>query len=88
MAIQVRHQSWQISFVIVVSGLLVTTLLAGSIWWLTGMALASLLVLNAQFLVFPNTADRHLLNRVSLMLVIGLLIIANLKFLVVTSLTL
>ena len=40
-----------------------------------------------QFIVFPTTADCYWLNRLSLGLVLALVVIANIKFLLISGLT-
>lgn len=75
-------KKWFVSFVIVV---VIVTLWSQAIWWLASSAFGSLIILNLQFLVFPNTADRHWLSRLSLGLVFALVLIANLKFIIVSA---
>lgn len=77
----------RLCFVVIVLGMLLVTLLSDTAWWLASSAFGSLLVLNLQFLIFPITAERHGLNRLSMALVFTLLLVANLKFLLVSAIS-
>ena len=77
---------WRQSFVIGVAALLVTTIMTNAVWWLTVSAFGSLFILDLHFILFPNTADRHGLNHISMGLVFGLFVLANIKFFIITAL--
>lgn len=75
----------KVGFTSLVGLLLVTTLFSNSTLLLAGMTFSSLIILNGQFLIFPVTNDPHLLNRLSLSLTFGLLLIATGKFMVISG---
>ncbi|WP_396426774.1 hypothetical protein [Lactiplantibacillus sp. DA1] len=70
-SIRIPIQPW---FVLVVAVCLLTILFSNALWWLAISAFCSLLVLNLQFIVFPTTADRYWLNRLSLGMVLALVV--------------
>ncbi|ALG26340.1 hypothetical protein [Lactiplantibacillus plantarum] len=83
-SIRTPIQPW---FTLVVAGSLLITLFSTALWWLASSAFCALLILNLQFIVFPTTADRYWLNRLSLGLVLALVVLANIKFLLISGLT-
>lgn len=83
-SIRTPIQPW---FTLVAAGSLLITLFSNALWWLASSAFCALLVLNLQFIVFPTTADCYWLNRLSLGLVLALVVIANIKFLLISGLT-
>jgi len=77
---------WRQGFIVGVAAVLLITLMTNAVWWLTVSAFSSLLILDLHFILFPNTADRQGLNQLSMGLVFGLFVIANVKFFIVTAL--
>ncbi|MDG6768833.1 hypothetical protein ACEWFP_08540 [Lactiplantibacillus plantarum] len=82
-SIRTPIQPW---FTLVVAGSLLITLFSNTLWWLASSAFCALLILNLQFIVFPTTADRYWLNRLGLGLVLALVVLANIKFLIISGL--
>lgn len=82
-SIRTPIQPW---FTLVIAGSLLITLFSNTLW-LASSAFCALLILNLQFIVFPTTADRYWLNRLGLGLVLALVVLANIKFLIISGLT-